>query len=300
MVKIILIVVKRAYAQLQSILDQKSACSDINDPRFHYQWQECGKYGMMLYLQFPAPEAEEPGVTESFISSFLSRFIIHDLRDFLFQDILRFNYFYLSKAEQDEICLQARRNLERGLIGHRHQAFGEIIDQKIREYLFQHNNYLNVEGFIYFRLQDYQLELKQIVDEAVENYLTEKEYREFIRLLKYFLEIQQPKIDLVHLAVDESGQFQITDQRLKKIDPRDWEEFDLDELEKDSDYEDILVSMLVSVAPRRIMLHQNVLPRYPKTVETLRRIFAGRLILCHNCAYCRQEVKHLVNIDKPK
>jgi len=30
--------------------------------------------------------------------------------------------------------------------------------------------------------------------------------------------------------VDEKGQFQITDQRLKKIDPRDWEEFDLDEL----------------------------------------------------------------------
>lgn len=216
MVKIYLIVVKRAFAQLQSSLEQKSACSNLIDPCFHYRWQDCGKYGKLLYLQFPAPAAEKTWAIESFIFSLISHFIIHNLRNFLFQDILRFNYFYLRKTEQDEICLQFRHNLEKGLIGHRHHAFREIIDQKIREYLFQQNKYLNIEGFIYFRLQDYQLELKQIVDESVENYLTEKECREFIRLLKYFLEIQQPKIDLVHLAVDEKGQFQITDQCLKK------------------------------------------------------------------------------------
>ena len=119
-----------------------------------------------------------------------------------------------------------------------------------------------------------------------------------MRLLKYFLEIQQPKIDLIHLSVDEKGQFQIADQHFKKIDPREWEEFDLDDYDGESDYEDILVSMLVSVAPRQIMLHQNVLPRYPRAVDTLRRIFGRRLFFCDNCINCRQDRIHLVSSDQ--
>jgi len=297
-VKFFLIIAKRAFAQLQCRLEQKSAYYDNPGPAFY--WRDAGKSGKMLYLIFQPPEFEKPGAVESFVSSLISDYIAFDLRDHLLQDILRFNYFYFRKAERDEIWLQVRRNIEKGLPGYQQDKFKELIEQKIREYIPLQNESLNIEGFICFRLQDYQIELKQIVDEAVDNYLTEKEYREFVRLLKYFLEIQQPKIDLVHLAVDEKGQFQISDQRFKIIDPREWEEFILDEYEEESDYEDLLVSMLVSVAPRQIMLHQNVLPRYPKTVETLRRIFNERLILCHNCARCRQEVAQLANSDKTK
>lgn len=297
--KIFLIIVKRAFAQLQSRLEQRSVCLDSIE--HHYYWRDCGKSGKMLYLlSQPEGEREQVNLMESFVSLLISQYIAQDLRDLLLQDILRYNYFYFRREERDEILLQARRSMEKGLPYHRQETFREVIERKIREYLLQPNEHLNIEGFIYFRLQDYQLELKRVVDDAVENYLTEKEYREFVRLLKYFLEIQQPKIDLVHLAVDEKGQFQITDQRFKKIDPREWEEFDLDDFEGDSDYEDVLVSMLVSVAPRQIMLHQNVLPRYPKTVDTLRRIFDNRLLICNNCAYCRQEVVHLVQTDKTK
>ncbi len=295
--KIFLIIVKRAFAQLQSKLKQKCVCLNTVEPCCC--WQDCGKSGKMLYLMPQSEEAAQPGRMESFIASLISQFIITDLRDLLLQDILRYNYFYFRKEERDEILLKARRELEKELPSSRQDTFKEVIERKLKEYLLD-NRHLNIEGFIYFRLRDYQAELKRVIDEAVENYLTEKEYREFVRLLKYFLEIQQPKINLVHLAVDEKGQFQITDQHFQKIDPREWEEFDLEEFEKDSDYEDVLVSMLVSVAPRQIMLHQNVLPHYPKTVDTLRRIFDDRLIFCSNCAYCRQEAMHLVHTDKTK
>ena len=40
--------------------------------------------------------------------------------------------------------------------------------------------------------------------------------------------------------------------------------------------------------PRQIMLHQNVLPRYPRAVDTLRHIFGRRLYFCNNCVYCRR------------
>jgi putative sporulation protein YtxC len=296
-VKIFLLIIKRSFALLQRRLEQGSAC--LNNIQYCYYWRDCGKAGKMLYLfsQLPKTAADRTGATESSISSLISKFITCDLRDYLLQDLLRYNYFYFRKEEREEILSLARRNLARGTLQQRQETFQEVIARKINDYL-QGHDHLNIEGFIIFRLPDYLKELKNTIDDAVEGYLTEKEYREFVRLLKYFLEIQQPKIDLIHLSVDEKGQFQIADQHFKKIDPREWEEFDLDDYDGESDYEDILVSMLVSVAPRQIMLHQNVLPRYPRAVDTLRRIFGRRLYFCNNCVYCRQDRIHLVMSDK--
>ncbi|MEW5784955.1 MAG: putative sporulation protein YtxC [Bacillota bacterium] len=296
--KIFLLIVKRSFALLQRRLEQGSVC--LNNIQYCYYWRDCGKQGKMLYLlaQLPKSAEGQAEAAESFIASLISRFIIRDLKESLLQDLLRFNYFYFRKEEREEILALARRNLENGVLRQRQDTFQGVIERKVKEYLQDHNEHINIEGFIHFRLSDYLKELKSVIDDAVESYLTEKEYREFVRLLKYFLEIQQPKIDLIHLAVDENGQFQITDQSFKKIDPRDWEEFDLEDFDGEGDYEDILVSMLVSVAPRQIMLHQNVLPRYPRAVDTLRRIFDHRLCFCHNCAYCRKEQMHLVNSDK--
>lgn len=298
--KIFLIVVRRSFALLQHRLEQRSVC--LNNFPFNYNWQDCGRLGKMLYFfpRCPETENEEHRILESYIASLLAQFIVCDLKEHLLQDMLRFNYFYFRRDEREEILNLARRNLESGVLKHRQDTYQGVIERKVRDYLHEQCEHINIEGFLHFRLQDYQQELKRVVDDAVESYLTEKEYREFVRLLKYFLDLQQPKIDLVHLAVDDKGQFQITDQRFNKIDPRDWEEFDLEDYEGDNDYEDVLVSMLVSVAPRQIMLHQNVLPRYPRAVETLRRIFDRRLLFCQNCAYCRQEALNLVTTDTNK
>ena len=296
--KIFLLVVRRSFAGLQRRLEQRSICLD--NLQFCYYWRDCGRLGKLLYLfsQHPDSDEEKQKAMLSFIASLIAQFIVFDLKETLLYDLLRHNYFYFRREEREAILALARQSLESRLLSHRQKTYREVIERKINEYLHEQSEQLNIEGFLHFRLQDYQQELKRIVDDAVENYLMEKEYREFVRLLKYFLDLQQPKIDLVHLAVDEKGQFQITDQRFKKIDPRDWEEFDLEDYDGDNDYEDILVSMLVSVAPRQIMLHQNVLPRYPRAVETLRRIFDKRLLFCQNCAYCRQEVFNLITNDK--
>jgi putative sporulation protein YtxC len=299
-VKIFLIVVRRSFALLQHRLEQGSVC--LNNPPFNYDWRDCGRLGKALYC-FPRHaefDAEQYKLMESYFASIIAQFIVCDLKELLLQDVLRYNYFYFRRDEREEILNLARRSIENGVQNSRQETYRDVIQRKVRDYLHEQGGHINVEGFLHFRLQDYQQELKRIVDDAVESYLTEKEYREFVRLLKYFLELQQPRIDLVHLAVDEKGQFQITDQRFNKIDPRDWEEFDLEDYVEDNDYEDVLVSMLVSVAPRQIMLHQNVLPRYPRAVETLRRIFDRRLLFCQNCAYCRQEALNLVTNDKNK
>lgn len=296
----IVLIVKRSYDRLKLIMEQKSVC--LNKFPYNFYWFDCGKTGKALYL-LPGLSGDEVNKMQergmaSFVSTLTACFVVYELRDFIIREILRYNYFYFRQEERDEIVSIAKSKLEKGMPASRQETYLGLIERRTKNYLLEENQHLNIEGFVYFRLKDYQQELKGIVDDAVESYLMEKEYREFVRLLKYFLEIQQPKIEMVHLSVDEKGQFQITDNCFTKIDPREWEEFDLEEFNEENDYEDILVSMLVSLAPRQIMLHQKVLPLYPRAVDTLRRIFDKRLLICNKCANCRHELNQVAKNKK--
>ena len=65
---------------------------------------------------------------------------------------------------------------------------------KVLDYLSQ-NNCINIDGFINFRLQDYIEDLNKVIEQAVDELLLEKEYQEFIMLLKYFVDIQEPRLE---------------------------------------------------------------------------------------------------------
>ncbi len=68
-----------------------------------------------------------------------------------------------------------------------------VIVRKLMDY-FENTDSLILDGFVNFRLKDYMKDLEEIVDKAVDDFLMEREYKEFIRLLRYFVDIQEPKI----------------------------------------------------------------------------------------------------------
>ncbi|HOB87817.1 MAG TPA: putative sporulation protein YtxC [Bacillota bacterium] len=290
-----LIVVKRLPECLVQRIRQQSV--SLNSSLDYYcNWLPSSGPEKILFLS--PREADPPQewihqMTE-LLSFSIAQYLVSDLSPLLLEDYLRFRFSDLPRKERGEIAALVRS--KHRLCG---TGFQERIRQRLREYLLHEDRYLNIEGFVPFRLPDYREELYSLMEEVVEDFLSEKEYREFVRLLKYFLELQEPKIETVHLAIDGRGDFQITDQWFQKVDPKEWEEFDLDYLAGDGDYEDVLASMLVTVAPRQIILHQNVLHRYPRVADTLRRIFDRRLHFCHNCSYCRLDVfHHLITGDK--
>lgn len=290
------IIVRRSSDQLQQRLELKSAF--LKKLPFRYCWSDCGSAGKMLAF-IPAhsdDSASRKGLLEA-LASLLARFIIEDLKVHLLYDLLRFYYFYFGKEERQEILALACRDFERESFYPRREFHRGLVERSLRAYLGGSPVHLNIEGFYNFRMHDFRRELRRVLDGAVDIYLAEREYREFVRLLKYFLNLQQPRIELLHLSVDSKGRFQVMDRRFERVDPRDWEEFAIADFDEESDYEDILVSMLVSVAPRRIMLHQSVSARYPRAVKSLRSVFESRLTFCENCAYCRREKIHLVTGD---
>lgn len=290
------IVTRRSFSFLKEKIEQGSAF--LNMVGFSWCCLPNGRQGVIyLYPRKTSTGRGQYGKMEFFLSSLIARFIVNDFRDIILEDLVNHYYFYFKLDERKEITALARQSFKMGSCCSKQVIVQLIIENRIKEYLSTEGQHFNLEGFINFRLQDYQEELKKAVDNAVENFLMEKDYLELVRMLKYFLDLEAPKIDLIHLAVDKQGQFQITDQNFQRIDPGAWEEFRLEEISGDHDYEDLLVSMLVTVAPRWLLVHQNVLPRYPRAVDTIKKIFENRMAFCHDCPCCCRETVNLLKGD---
>ncbi len=160
-----------------------------------------------------------------------------------------------------------------------------LIRHKLADFLSNSSN-ITIEGFVSFRLKEYQDYLSQITESAVDAFLIEKEYKEFIKLLKYFISLQEPKEELVHIIYYKTG------YKIFTLDGKDITEDCRDDFRKTEDMEpasndDILISTLISIAPRRIYLHKTDLARNAELINTIKSVFDKRVIICQGCDKCR-------------
>ena len=242
-------------------------------------------------------------VVVHYIANALADIIIGNLEKFFVTKIIENNYGYFDPEERQALLEKAMIYLNNyddemeylsgldpyGSINYLSQIERkERVLDRILNYL-QQNNSLIIEGFIRFRLKDYFLELESAVEQASEDIILEKEYKEFIRLLKYFVEIQEPKMEEVNIIMNEDGEFRLLDNEGQIIDNEYLEGIILQMADDDIDYEDLLVSALISIAPENLMIHFQNHP----VIETLESIFEDRVTYCPGCAYCddREDIK---------
>src|SRR5690606_18493691 len=60
--------------------------------------------------------------------------------------------------------------------------------------------FMHVEGFLRFRAEAYLEELRDTVAYAVDEWMMERQYQEFLSLLKYFVYIQDAKVPEAHVV----------------------------------------------------------------------------------------------------
>ena len=144
---------------------------------------------------------------------------------------------------------------------------------------------LHLEGFVRFRLKGYVKELDLCAEAAVRKFEAEREQREFVALLRFLLENQEPRIDLVHVFPRRGGSFSLRDREGFLVNQDYLESFVFD-LAQDGDVTpaDLLVSALITLSPVRIVLHPPCEP--PWDVAFLREVFRERLVDCAGCPLC--------------
>ncbi len=162
------------------------------------------------------------------------------------------------------------------------------IVKKITNYL-KSENVLQIEGFIRFRLPEYRQELYNLLYDAVEEFYIEKEYEEFIDLLSTYINQSQPMIDLLHINHKSDGEFLFYD--FTKTNMR----FDAEKttaqnpIENFLTNEDMLVSILIALAPKRIIWHSSKNVTDTNISKTISSIFKDRFSVCCGCELCDKE-----------
>lgn len=159
------------------------------------------------------------------------------------------------------------------------------------------SNLIVIEGFINFCLKDYLNEIRFAVDLAVEELRNEKEYNEFVKLLRYFVDTQVPKSYEVNLMMTGKGVFYLWDAQGSSIEEK-YINYYLDDMLLDEiNLDDILISILITIAPRRIVLHNVHDYINNEAVDVIRNVFQEKISICSGCERCQS---YLLEKDQSK
>ncbi|EOD00910.1 putative sporulation protein YtxC [Caldisalinibacter kiritimatiensis] len=214
------------------------------------------------------------------------------------------NYYYFSKSEKDKVKEKAIEFLNKGESFSTGGMIFKVsrkskIIKSIVEYL-ETTDEIIIEGFINFRLRFFIDSIEEAVEKAVEEFLIEKEYNEFIKVLQYFVEIQEPKIELVNILIKGDKDYLLFDKNYRLINNDFFEEIADEIAESDINHDDLLVSSLITIAPNKVVIHFEYnnsysSNEYEELIKIIKNIFEDKVSICRGCKLCNKN-----NVNTPQ
>lgn len=216
------------------------------------------------------------------ISSLISDCILLFFEPLLIKRCINLNYFYFDDFEKKLIEKNSYNYIqidEDDTLKYRKDE----IWVNVLNYLLE-NKSMILDGFVNFRLENYLDTINDIVDYSVNKYIVEKEYTEFINLLKIYIDSKQSEADLVHL-VYTNGESILLDSGRNIISLSDniFNAKYLSDISFSSN--DYALNALLTLLPKRIELH--VIGYEDEFINTLKLIFGNRIFICKDCNICR-------------
>ncbi len=194
---------------------------------------------------------------------------------------LKENYFYFDEDEVGAIIEDIEDEIDNDV------KIQLIIKNKFKEIL-ERSNSINLNGFVNFRLKFIKLYAVQVVERCIDSYLMKKEYMDFISIIKLISEAEEGEYDVVNVICNNK-KLQVYDKNMKKLTYISNVEFS-GELANKTAYDESVINILLSVSPRKIILHESKMDKKNKevqnTVEIIKKIFEGKIEICSGCRYC--------------
>lgn len=209
------------------------------------------------------------------LSTILSYLVIDFFEVDIIKNILKSNYFYFDNYEISEILDMCIENLcdDEFSISNRQL----ILSDAFYNYITKHHSIV-LTGFINFRLYEYRNLLSDLVDLSVNEFIIEREYLEFISLVKLYVNSQPCCCNAVHIVNFDLELF-ILDENMKiiNVDKKALSAKYLSDVSfSDNDY---ILNTLLTLLPNKIFLHLSSMSTNLEFVNTLKLIFEERIII---------------------
>ena len=191
------------------------------------------------------------------------------------------NYFYFEDYEKEVILRICEKIIE---IQESDLAYKkEILKGLVFDY-FLENKIMILDGFINFRTKPYLEVLDYVVDISVNKFLIEKEYNEFIDILKLYVSMSPFNSPVVHLIYCNGESILLDNDKniipIKK---------DLLNAKYLSDItfsaNDYSLNTLLNINPKKLVIHL-VDKKEDEFINTLKIIFDTRVQICNECKIC--------------
>ena len=216
------------------------------------------------------------------LSDIITDCIIKFYEEKILSHIINFNYFYFDSYEKDEIKKDCLNILKLKNISN-YANKRETIWVSVCEYIMEHNSMI-LSGFVNFRISDYTKSLDYIVDVSVNKFILEKEYREFIDLLKLYIYSKKPNKELIHLIyMGEDSILLDENKNIISVSKNVFNAKYLSDITFSSN--DYILNTLLDLLPEKINVHLiNIEDDF---IKTLKSIFEKRLYICTDCDICK-------------
>lgn len=228
-----------------------------------------------------------------FITELISNTIIECYEEKILARMLNSNYFYFDNDEKKTILNNCKECCKVEF-----EEKKEVLYKQIETYI-KENKSIVLDGIINFRIQEYIKKLDNIIDLAVNQYIIEKEYTEFINLLKIYVTSNSSCTDILHL-IYSNGESILLDKE-KDIVPLAENIFNakyLSDITFSSN--DYALNTLLTMLPKKLEIH--VIDKEDEFINTLKLIFEDRIYICSDCNICKtykmiQNVKEVTKIN---
>lgn len=218
------------------------------------------------------------------ISKIISNFIIYNFEEKIIKSLIKLDYFYFDEIEQHRILnttLQDLYNSDEAIYSPNERK--KSIYNKVYSYISS-NRSIILKGFINFRLKEYFDFLLEQVDKSVNKYIVEKEYSEFISILRLYINSESSNCNIIHLVYRNSKSI-LLDENKSIIDV----EKDLLNKKYLSDISfssnDYALNTLLNLIPQKIIVHL-IDKDIDEFINTIKLIFEDKVSICSDCAIC--------------
>lgn len=216
-------------------------------------------------------------------SDIFSSAIIEIYEKNIIKHIISTNYFYFTNPEQDKILDIANEYIYSNTLTESSLRKDSIKISCI-EY-FSNNKSVILDGFINFRIENYIKMVDYIVDMAVNKFVIDREYAEFIELLKCYINSKSSNSNTVHLIYQNEESI-LLDEFKKNINLNSncFDSKFLSDITFSSN--DYTLNMLLTLLPKKIFIHliDGIEDEF---INTLKLVFDDRVYLCNDCNICK-------------
>lgn len=223
------------------------------------------------------------------VSKILSYMVMDLFEEDIIEKLIASEYFYFDSIERQEIFNYTIEDLfdNDESMYTREEIFQVLYEVFYAHFKNHHSIYL--KGFITFRMKKYFEILCDQIDKSVNEFLVQREYTEFITLLKMYINSEVPACNIVHLVYFNSKPILLDENKNAiKIDEDMFNAKYLSDITFSSN--DYALNTLLNLVPRKIYIHliDNTIDEF---ITTLKLIFEDRVIYCRDCAICKMYKK---------